>query len=234
MALLVLAACNRQTQAERFFAPTSGQDTPFDPERTMFEGKAVAALAQQLRTGDEHQRASAVIALGHVHHGCEHHCMHSGKMVPDSEQRRQMLAFATAGHIGARARYIVPLLITALGDSSSDVRELAACELGDEFCGEALAACPLLRERLHDAEPRVRLWAARALYWISFEAEAPIRVSVDSLQHDPDPDLRSMAAYNLQCMGPDARMARPDLQQALSDSSDKVRGFAQQALDSMR
>jgi HEAT repeat protein len=200
----------------------------------VFEGKPVTTLFEILKTGSELERCRAVIALEHVHHGCEQHCMHSVMRMPDEQMRRRMLRCAEAGHMGTRARIILPHLMAALRDPSAEVRWHAASVLGEEMCGEALPACPALRESMGDPDPRVRLWAARALYWIRFEIEGPIRTSIHAFQEDPNPRVRSMALENFHWMGSDARSAIPVLEKALQDPDADVRQYAQRVLDDVR
>jgi HEAT repeat protein len=221
-------------EARALFVPQFPHgDAPFDPNTTLFEGKPVAVLLQKLSSGDESERSYAAFNLSHVHHGCIENCMHSPRSGTPAEIRARKLRVVETGRIGDRARVVVPALIAALPDPSAEVRKMCAYSLMD-IGPEALAACPALRERLSDSAPSVRLWAARALWCIHFESEAPIRATVDVLLHDSDQEMRQMAAYNLDLMAAAARTALGDLETATHDPNAEVRRQAEQAIASIR
>lgn len=143
-----------------------------------------------------------------------------------------MIAAVRQGHIGTKAQVLIPALIKALDDPSRDVRE--ALVYSFVHIGPiAAAAAPRLRVALSDPDVTVRLWAARALHGITLEPAPPLDASVAALDN-PDPKVRSMAVYNLELMGRDARVAIARLRLlADSDPDEGVRGQAHQALSSL-
>jgi hypothetical protein len=143
-----------------------------------------------------------------------------------------MIAAVRQGLIGTRARYLVPVLMKALDDPSRDVREAIAYAFV-HIGPVAAEAAPRLRVALSDPDVTVRLWSARALHAITLEIAPPLDTSLAALDSD-DPRVRSMAVYNLEIMGRDARSALARLRLlADSDPAEEVRSQARQAVASL-
>jgi HEAT repeat protein len=144
-----------------------------------------------------------------------------------------MLALARSGRIGQRAPVLLPPLVEALKDRSADVRRMAVSALMS-MNAEALSACGALTSCLIDTDISVRLEAARALYFIRFETEAPIAVSLDILQHSEVAADRRKAASTLRAMGSDAESAVPALQAMQNDQRRDMARDVTQALESIQ
>jgi len=190
----------------------------------------VAKIIANLTYGSEEKRSRAALELGELCFGFPfsgvRHCW------PEHEDLVQMRRAVQQGLIGGRPRVLIPVMIRALDDTSAEVLERIAYSL--LFIGPvAMEACPRLGRALSDANPLVRLWSARALHTISGEIPGPLDTSV-ALLGDANPDIRTMAAYNLNLMMKDAYMAIPFLERQLDDPVEGVRTQVQQALDDIR
>lgn len=93
---------------------------------------------------------------------------------------------------GTEAEANVPILLKALGDSSADVRRLAASELG--FYRDP-GTLPSLRQLLQDPEPAVREAAVTAVRRCADPSVVP---DLEPLIKDPDSRVRYRAAVTLE------------------------------------
>jgi HEAT repeat protein len=192
---------------------------------------ALPALEAALRDDNPAVREAAVGVLSEVDTANKH-------LVPavvdllgreDREQR---------GHRTARQRAIV--LVSPIGQPALDTlleflrgkdagrRAGAALAIG---CLEMAAArsAPALKEALQDGQPRVRLYAAEALWRVTGDATPALPVLCAALKGEDD-RLRRAAAELLDELGPAAREAVPALVAALKDPDEQVRISAVQAL----
>jgi hypothetical protein len=233
LAVLVAVSCQgaaeptafgARTTQDRLFYDWQFTDEPFDTNR-------VADLARTLEHSEsESTRRSAAQELGELCFGysfwsMRFHC-------PNRAEREAMVTAVRQGRTGRKAKALVPVLARALADDSPHVRKDVAYAF--VMIGPVGAdAGPALRIALDDADASVRLWAARALHFVTLEVDGPLRTSVAGLD-DPEWQLRSMAAYNLELMERDAVPALEHLVRvAESDVSEDVRRQARQAANSL-
>jgi HEAT repeat protein len=94
---------------------------------------------------------------------------------------------------------------------------------------ETTSIVPDLRIALADDNARVRLYAAEALWAITRKPDDVLRVFRGALNHR-DPAVRAEAVHAMGLMGPGARAAAADLQQALDDPDMSVRVYAASAV----
>jgi HEAT repeat protein len=90
-----------------------------------------------------------------------------------------------------------------------------------------------LVEKLKDANPETRYWAARELGHHRAEAKEVVPVLTQALK-DEDKRVRIGGTYALAEIGPEAKTAVPALQQALKDNDSGVRKGAAYALQQIR
>jgi HEAT repeat protein len=103
--------------------------------------------------------------------------------------------------VGPKADSFVPLLIRALGDDDSDVREQAAVSLG--AIGDP-AYQPVL-DTLASDRPEVRQAVALALQWLGISGEAEFAVLLDADERETDADTRAVflrTLSKLHCASP--------------------------------
>ncbi|HEX6813496.1 MAG TPA: HEAT repeat domain-containing protein [Planctomycetota bacterium] len=201
---------------------------PCDPETTLFEGKPVAELVEQARSGSEAERRSAVCRLRCVYEGHDRLVSTRSRRLGE-EARRWMLWLVERGYVSQRAAVVLPPLILALKDRSAEIRVLAAVTLRD-MGAAALPGRGALRESLNDNDARVRLAAVDALHHIRFETEGLVEVVVDVLEHEPDPASRAWAANTLASLGRAAQAAVPALEAALQGGDSALVASAEKAL----
>lgn len=119
-----------------------------------------------------------------------------------------------------------PAVVEGLRDPKPHVRRAAGRIIG--LNGPAAAATvPVLREMLGDADPRVRLRAAAALWHVERRPEAAV---VAAALRDPSGGVRQEAAGLLRTFGRASRPAERDLLRALLDAKAGVRVRAAAAL----
>jgi len=119
----------------------------------------------------------------------------------------------------------VSRLILLLQDSSADVRRTAALSLGK--IGAVQAIHPLVA-RLHDPDPRVRLYCAWALGNLGEQLSAAAIPDLIMLMSDADSDVASAAAQSIGKSG--AAVAVPPLLFALRSDNPVTRLAAVEAL----
>ncbi len=142
-------------------------------------------------------------------------------------------AAVTLGRIGAPARAAIPALMQALKDQDFNVRMEAAMALA-KIGRDYSQATPQLEALLRDAVAGVRLRAALALWRLQpKETTASNRVA-QVLLEDPDPALRSWAAFLLGDLGPTAAAFSPALREALRDPDSRVQQNANSSLQKLR
>ncbi|MCA8970706.1 MAG: HEAT repeat domain-containing protein [Planctomycetes bacterium] len=200
----------------------------FAPDRDLFAGAPVTDLLGTLANGSQEERVDAAYMLWHVYHGCREAAMHTGFGVKRN-QVRAAIAAVKQGASTARGRVVIPALICALDDDSPEVREAVVATLG--WIGpEAVLACDRLTTLLLDASPQVRLAAARALFEIRLEVDAPLATLIDLLDSG-DQQIRVHTCNYLADMGGGARPAIAALRAMQSDPSPEVREQAQYAVN---
>lgn len=126
-----------------------------------------------------------------------------------------MVRWRAANSLGdpANAQAVEPL-VAALADQDHDVREAAAEALGK--IGDARAVDPVLAVLGdHSQQAKVRMAAARALGAIGdTRAVEPLMVALD---HDPDDNVRIVAAWALEPLGVPGMEVRAQSRRLLSE-----------------
>ncbi|MDD5135742.1 MAG: HEAT repeat domain-containing protein, partial [Candidatus Omnitrophica bacterium] len=206
---------------------------------------AVPVLTEALKDSDKNIRENAAGILSRL------------KFMPETESDK--IAYAIARHDWGRLVEIgspaIPLLIKALKDQDSDIRQYAAETLGKIGDKEAL---PALNEALKDEKDEVGVSIAIALGRIGDKRAVPALIkalfewsgvnhdyrhyisealgrigqpgvsALIELMHDTDYWRRQRAAISLGEIGDKQNI--PILVEALSDSADEVRSSAAEAL----
>jgi HEAT repeat protein len=139
------------------------------------------------------------------------------KRVEQGDQEAEDALATVCKAAGDRA---VSALTNALTSRLPKLRGKAAEILG-EIGPPARASVPLLRERLHDADPQVVALSAMSLRKIDGRGEGGVPVLMTMLTNKL-PDIRGLAAVALAEFGADAGVALPDLIRYLDDSDHQV------------
>jgi HEAT repeat protein len=155
--------------------------------------------------------------------------------LPPAEIKRQRIY----SQLSALGSAIVPALARGLQNVDASVRSnsaLALYVLSDESLSsdrvtsrvDILAALPALIVAL-DSDSRTGALAAQAIGNIGAPGVAAVPALVKLLSSE-DEGLRNSACIGLRGIGPSARSALPQLERALADPSNDVRGFARLAI----
>ncbi len=123
----------------------------------------------------------------------------------------------------------VPALAKALEHAEVRVRTEAAEDLGLIGPAAAAAVAALLEAAAEDADPLVRLEAAKAVASIEPKNDKPLPMLIAALQHE-SPMVRQRAAECLGDLGPDAKRAVEALIKAAGDADPTVSWAAIDAL----
>jgi HEAT repeat protein len=134
-----------------------------------------------------------------------------------------LLALEIIGLVESDAEEAAPRLLELLRSKRPGIRSQAAWLLG--YVSEATSPQPLL-EALRDSDPAVRSSAVGSL--ASFKGHPDVLEHMLLLLKDADEQVRVDAASALGHFGD--RRAVPDLRRATSDSSERVRYFADDSL----
>ncbi len=152
--------------------------------------------------------------------------------VPECQPLR-LGAAVTLGNIGAPARAAIPALTLALKDQDFNVRmeaAMALARIGQDYS----QATPQLEVLLRDAVPGVRLRAALALWRLEPSDSTASNRIAHVLLEDPDPSLRSWAAFLIGELGPTAAVLAPALRGALRDPDSRVQQNANSSLKRLK
>src|SRR5262249_13159595 len=132
--------------------------------------------------------------------------------------------------IGRPMPFDVPFIIKGLRDSRADYRAAVAQTLSWICTPDHKSIAPLLREAITDSDPRVSLYAAKALRNVEHQPEEVLEVFRKSLSFRGDAAIRVGAAQALAVLGAEARLAREHLKRALKDDDMQVRLYTATAL----
>jgi HEAT repeat protein len=142
------------------------------------------------------------------------------ELLKDRDPKVRALAARALGEMGPEVHELAPLLAQALRDPDAQVRWRAAealHEIGPEMASHLL---PLLK----DKNLALRVGTVRALVLFHESADA-IRALTDALR-DPQVKVRAAAAAALLRLGPDAKVALPELLECLKGESREVQAQA--------
>ncbi len=137
------------------------------------------------------------------------------------------------GRVGVRAKPALPWLIDALADTDKTVRSSAADSLA-KIDPEGHTVVPHLIATLRDDDGHTRSSAVNSLAILAKKALPAIPALIEALNdRDNEFYVRSGAADALGYMGPDSRVAIPDLARALRAEHPWIRNAAGRALASI-
>ncbi|MBF2068032.1 MAG: HEAT repeat domain-containing protein [Calothrix sp. C42_A2020_038] len=184
--------------------------------------QAVWSLIAALK--DEHQRYDAVIALGNLGKTAEVAAPALIELLHEGDATLRINTIESLCKIGSEAKTI-PSLITALEDSSKQVRATAAFALGCFQAKARIAVEPLIIS-LQDSDEWVRAKAVEALSHIRDpKATIPLIIALN----DEYPGVRAKAALALPNIA-SPNVAVPALIAALIDKDARVRAAVADAL----
>ena len=197
---------------------------------------AVPALTDRLMNDDDARiRAGYAAALGTVGplaRGSFFALLHVQKN--DGDKGAQEAATAALDRIGQPTANDVPFLIQGLKDARKDYRESVAQALANVCTPENKSAVAILRDAVKaDPSMVVKLFSALALWSINRRADEVMPTFREALRYRTVADVRASAAQALGHLGPEAALARPDLEEALRDEEVQVRLYAAQVLWSL-
>jgi HEAT repeat protein/S1-C subfamily serine protease len=185
---------------------------------------AVPELVGMLREKDDTVRMAALAALTIIGpDAADVPALAEGLKSSNGEVRR--LTMQTLGRLGAKAKAAVPQLTAALKDTEKATRLQAVLTL-EAMGAAAKDAIPALTDSLKDGELEVGAAAARTLFKLG-EGKAALGFLVDMLKGS-NADHKRAAMAALGQIGPEARVAVPQLAVALGDEA--LRADAAEAL----
>jgi HEAT repeat protein len=184
--------------------------------------QAVWSLIAELK--DSHQRYGAVIELGNLGKAAEIAVPALIEVLQDEDVTLRINTIESLCKIGSEAKTI-PALITALQDTSEQVRATAAFGLGC-FQAKAVTAVEPLIMSLEDSDEWVRAKAVEALSHIRHpKATVPLITAL----HDEYPGVRAKAALALPNIAASI-VAVPALIAVFTDKDARVRAAVADAL----
>jgi HEAT repeat protein len=193
---------------------------------------AVPALTDRLLNDDDARvRAGFATALGNLGpqarpaYPALKHAEHN-----DTDKLVQQEARTATDKIGMPGPYDVPFIVRGLQDPRTAYRASVAQTLSWVCTPENKSAVPLLKEALVDPDPRVKVFAAQALWAVTHQPNEVLPTFRDMLHYQDDRGVRAEAARFLALLGAEARGARTDLRKALGDDEIQVQLYAAQAL----
>jgi HEAT repeat protein len=186
--------------------------------------QAIPALVESLRDPDPGVRRQAAWALGMIGDGNDAVRLGLINLLFDPDLAVQETAAWALGQTGDASTGL-SILRTRLWQpqNTSDTKRLAAAALAGM---ELRSSLDIVHKLLQDRHPVVRRWAVAALAEIASEEAVP--TLSQSLQKDPDPQVRVEAAFRLGKIG--NAQARAALTAALKDPDENVRRIAGAAL----
>jgi hypothetical protein len=145
-------------------------------------------------------------------------------------QHSEALAGFTA--LGPRAKSAVPALVEIYNQLPPDVNTTYHSDIAAMLASMGPAAADAIPRFLQDTTDTNSAVRWRAL-WVLSHVTARPDLAVPALKkslHDPDENIREIAAYDLGAFGDDAQSAVPQLIIALNDPSQRVSTMAASAL----
>ncbi len=194
--------------------------------------QAISELIRALSDPDADVRWNAASALEIFGPAASAAVPELRKALSDTSNQVRSAAALALGKIGPAAKGAIPELQRTLTDSYCQARSFAALALGD-IGPAAKDAIPELRKMLRtDGYAQARWCAAGALQRLApaaREATADVQEALD----DPDPTVRSVAAYTLGKIASPTESVISQLRRALHDPDEGVRVSAAWALRQM-
>jgi HEAT repeat protein len=176
-------------------------------------------------------RSAACGVLGHIGpqaRGAYPALLHVSKNDGDANVR--LSASQALDRIGRPTTADLPTLLLGLNDPRADYRAAVAQTLTWVVTPDSRSAVKPLRSALGDPDPRVKLFAAQALWLVTRQTDDVLKVFRDALNDRTDASIRSAGAHALAMVGNAAKPAAPDLRKALTDADLSVRLYAAIAL----
>jgi len=168
-------------------------------------------LLAHLKNDDPIVRERAVVELGNIEIDPDQIIPALISLFNDPDPYVQGKACGALGNLGA---VCVPLLKTALQDTSVNMRWCAAISLG-KIGKEASAAVDALRAILYDTNENVRWCGIMALAQIGPDARDAVG-DIKKCRYDRDEDVRWASDFALNAIDPSLKNIRPDLSQVIS------------------
>lgn len=170
--------------------------------------KAIPILIATMDSQDDHVRLMAIHALEAFGRNAKAAVPALVRAVESGEEN----GWAAAGALGAidADGVSAPVLIEALGNSSSQTRRFAAMGLS-RMGRKAGGAAKALQDGLRDTDPGARIAAATAYWSVSGEADEPVRVLRSVIQAKVAWYVQMWAANSLAEIGPAGKAAVPEL-----------------------
>ncbi len=148
------------------------------------------------------------------------------KDTTDPDREHALLAL---GFIGADPKAVLPVLTSALHDSTGQYARMLSAQALGKIGAEAKAALPDLEKALHDEDAQVRVDAAGAVWRVGRQARPVLPVLTAALSGS-NSAARQRAMRYLTDMGPEAKEAVPALLAAWKDAKGSLRDQAARAV----
>ena len=187
--------------------------------------KTLAGLIETLESKDSWLRFCAFRELAGMGASAQPALPALVKAVERGDTQEQGTLCAVSKAVGADS---VSTLTNALGSRSANVRQAVAQILG-ELGPDASGAIPFLEARLDDAEPRVVLQCAYALWKVDQQTHGAVSLMVKLLSHT-NAEIRAGAAAVLGEFRDESIEAVPALLRTLCDASPEVRAMSARSL----
>jgi HEAT repeat protein len=196
---------------------------------------AAPAMIAALPTQDVPTRTSLVTHLGQLRAKDDAIVSSLVKAIDDpAPEVRAWAVQGLRGLVPSRQDVVVPALLKAMGDSDSSSWHWASLTLGTIRPHQLVLSA--LIERLRQGEPRARRAAAFAMAQMGGDTTSEPELTSQALPPlaaaltDPDPTVRSAAAWAIQRFGAAAKPVEAALRAAINDPNRHVRDSVSAAL----
>jgi HEAT repeat protein len=142
-------------------------------------------------------------------------------------------AVAMVRLLGPKMKPLTPALIEATKSPNVGLR----CEALRALAGlklEPAVMLPILTAAVGDTNKYMRLYAATGLASLGPEARGTVKLLMDAVAKEKEPDVKARLIRALRYIGPDAAEAVPMLQDLVKDSNKEVQAQAEKAIKKIK
>jgi CubicO group peptidase (beta-lactamase class C family) len=210
LVLMLVSSCGKHTHSLNYERTVYGQDT-ISIHVESRPVKSVSVLLNELKDADALVRERAAGELGNVLNSSDSTIHALVALFNDPDPYVQGKACRSLGNLGS---VCVPSLITALSDTSVNMRWCAAISLG-KIGRNASAAVNSLSILLNDPHENIRWGCLMSLAQIGPDAREAVR-DIKKCRYDRDEDVRWASGFALNEIDPVSQNIRPELRQVIT------------------